>query len=129
MQEAWTDSSGHPYFVFAPINACSGCSGKIYLLEKLSGTVLQSNLGPTHQVQLVYDDTEPFQTFVPMPYCLQDPRKPGNTLLTANVLPAGETSCIVEGHQTVAGDGTVANALVNFEFFVYTSYDGLRGAA
>ena len=73
MQETWTDN-GHPYFVFAPINACTGCAGKIYLLEQLSGTVLQSNLGPTHQVELVYDDTEPFQTFVPMPYCLQDPR-------------------------------------------------------
>ena len=126
MQETWTDN-GHPYFVFAPINACTGCSGKIYLLEKMSGTVLQSDLGPTHQVMLVYDDTEPFQTFVPMPYCLQDPREAGNILLEDDVLPAGATSCIVEGHQTAVGDGTVANASVDFTFFVYTSYDGSRG--
>jgi hypothetical protein len=127
VQETWTDN-GHPYFVFAPINACTGCAGQIYLLEQLSGTVLQSNLGPTHQVQLVYDDTEPFQTFVPMPYCLQDPRVGANplTLLTSDVLPADATSCIVEGHQIVSG--TVANPSVDFTFFVYTSYDGLRGA-
>ena len=125
VQETWTDN-GHPYFVFAPINACTGCAGKIYLLEKLSGTVLQSNLGPTHQVQLVYDDTEPFQTFVPMPYCLQDPREAGNILLEDDVLPADATSCIVEGHQS-RGHGTVANASVDFTFFVYTSYDGSRG--
>ncbi len=127
VQETWTDN-GHPYFVFAPINACTGCAGQIYLLEQLSGTVLQSNLGPTHQVQLVYDDTEPFQTFVPMPYCLQDPRVGVNplTLLTSDVLPADATSCIVEGHQIVSG--TLANPSVDFTFFVYTSYDGLRGA-
>ena len=112
MQETWTDSDGRPYFVFAPINACTGCSGKIYLLEQMSGSIKQSDLGPTHQVELVYDDTEPFQTFLPMPYCLQDPREPGNTLLTTGVLPADATSCIVEGHQTVDGDGTVANAKV-----------------
>jgi len=134
VQETWTDN-GHPYFVFAPINACTGCAGKIYLLEHLSGSILQSDLGPTHQVELVYDDTEPFQTFVPMPYCLQDPRGAGNSLLTAGVLPPSPpppadptTSCIVEGHQTADGNGTVANAKVKFEFFVYTSYDGLRGA-
>ena len=126
MQETWTDD-GHPYFVFAPINACSGCSGKIYLLEQMSGSLKQSDLGPTHQVVLVYDDTEPFTTFTPMPYCLQDPRGAGNTLLATGVLPADATSCIVEGHQTVVGDGTVANAKVNFAFIVYTSYDGSRG--
>jgi len=128
VQETWT-ANGHPYFVFAPINACTGCPGKLYLLEHLSGSMLQSDLGPTHQVQLVYDDTEPFQTFVSMPYCLQDPRGTGNSLLTSGVLPADATSCIVEGHQKVVdGDGTAANAKVAFEFFVYTSYDGLRGA-
>ena len=127
VQEAWTDSSGHPYFVFAPINACSGCSGKIYLLEQMSGSIKQSDLGPTHQVVLVYDDIEPFQTFTPMPYCLQDPRGAGNILLETGVLPAGATSCIVDGHQTVVGDGTVANASVDFTFIVYTSYDGSRG--
>ena len=127
VQETWS-ANGHPYFVFAPINACTGCAGKLYLLEQLSGSMLQSDLGPTHQVQLVYDDTEPFQTFVSMPYCLRDPRGAGNSLLTAGVLPADATSCIVEGHQTVDGDGTAANAKVDFEFFVYTSYDGLRGA-
>jgi hypothetical protein len=128
VQETWTDD-GHPYFVFAPINPCTGCTGKLYLLEQLSGSVNQSDLGPTHQVQLVYDDTEPFADFNPMPYCLKDPRPmSGNTLATAGVLPADATSCIVEGHQTVDGDGTVANAKVDFEFFVYTSYDGLRGA-
>jgi hypothetical protein len=126
VQETWTDN-GHPYFVFAPINACTGCAGKIYLLEQLSGTILQSNLGPTHQVQLVYDDTEPFQTFVPMPFCLQDPRLGQNplTLRTSDVLPADATSCIVEGHQIVSG--TLANPSVDFTFFVYTSYDGSRG--
>jgi hypothetical protein len=127
VQEAWTDSGGHPYFVFAPVNACSGCAGRIYLLEHMSGSVKQSNLGATKQVVLVYDDTEPFQTFTPMPYCLQDPRGPGNTLLETGVLPADATSCIVEGHQTVNGDGTAPNASVDFEFFVYTSYDGSRG--
>ena len=128
VQETWTDSDGRPYFVFAPVNACTtSCSGKIYLLEHLFGSVMQSDLGPTRQVELVYDDTEPFQTFTPMPYCLQDPRD-GDDLKVANVLPADATSCIVEGHQAVAGDGTVANAKVNFEFFVYTSYDGSRGA-
>ena len=126
VQETWTDN-GHPYFVFAPINACSGCSGKIYLLEQLSGSIKQSDLGPTHQVVLVYDDTEPFQTFAPMPYCLQDPRGAGNTLLATGVLPADATSCIVEGHQEVDGDGTVVNASVDFAFTVYTSYDGSRG--
>ena len=45
-----------------------------------------------------------------MPYCLQDPRGATVTdLLTDGVLPTvdGEeaTSCIVEGHQTVDGDG------------------------
>ena len=61
VQETWTDSDGHPYFVFAPINACTtSCSGKIYLLEHMFGSVMQSDLGPTHQVELVYDDTEPF---------------------------------------------------------------------
>jgi hypothetical protein len=127
VQETWTDSGGHPYFVFAPINACSGCAGKIYLLEHMSGSVKQSDLGATKQVVLVYDDIEPFQTFTPMPYCLQDPRRPGNILLETGVLPADATSCIVEGHQTVDGDGTAANASVDFEFFVYTSYDGSRG--
>jgi hypothetical protein len=129
VQETWTDD-GHPYFVFAPINACTtNCSGQIYLLEQMSGTVLQSDLGPTHQVQLVYDDTEPFQTFVSMPYCLQDPRPvSGDTLLTAGVLPDGATSCIVYGQQTAVGDGTPENAKVDFTFIVYTSYDGLRGA-
>jgi hypothetical protein len=34
----------------------------------------------------------------------------------------------VEGHQTADGTGTAAAATVEFEFFVYTSYDGLRGA-
>jgi hypothetical protein len=127
VQETWTDN-GHPYFVFAPINACTGCPGKLYLLEHLSGSILQSDLGPSHQVELVYDDTEPFQTFVPMPYCLQDPRGTGSDLLTSGVLPADATSCIVEGHQTADGTGTAAAATVEFEFFVYTSYDGLRGA-
>ena len=56
-----------------------------------------------------------------MPYCLQDPRVDGDTLLEDHVLPAGATSCIVEGHQWVSGDGTVANAKVNFKFIVYTS--------
>ncbi len=127
-QETWTDSDGRPYFVFAPVNACTtSCSGKIYLLEHLFGSINQSDLGPTRQVELVYDDTEPFQTFTPMPYCLQDPRD-GDDLKVTNVLPADATSCIVEGHQAVDGDGTVANAKVDFEFFVYTSYDGLRGA-
>jgi len=129
VQETWTDN-GHPYFVFAPINACTGCSGKLYLLEQMSGSLNQSELGPTHQVVLVYDDTEPFQTFTPMPYCLQDPRvnsTPPITLLETGVLPSGATSCIVEGHQAAAGDGTVANASVDFEFIVYTSYDGSRG--
>jgi len=126
VQETWTDS-GHPYFVFAPINGCSGCSGKIYLLEQMSGSLLQSDRGPTHQVVLVYDDTEPFQTFTPMPYCLQDPRDAVNHLLASGVLPAGATSCIVEGHQRVHGDGAVANASVDFEFLVYTSHDGSRG--
>jgi hypothetical protein len=127
VQETWTDDSGHPYFVFAPINACTSGCGKIYLLEQMKDSVKQSDLGPTKQVVLVYDDTEPFQTFAPMPYCLQDPRGPGNTLLETGVLPADATSCIVEGHQLVTGDGTAANAVVNFEFFVYTSYDGSRG--
>src|SRR4029078_3298433 len=96
---------------------------------QLSGTILQSNLGPTHQVQLVSDDTEPFQTFVPMPFCLQDPRLGQNplTLRTSDVLPADATSCIVEGHQIVSG--TLANPSVDFTFFVYTSYDGLRAAS
>ena len=131
VQETWTDN-GHPYFVFAPINACTGCPGKIYLLEQMSGSVLQSDLGPTHQVELVYDDTEPFTQFDPMPYCLQDPRvnlTPPITLREDHVLPAGATSCIVDGHQWVSGDNTVANAKANFKFIVYTSYDGLRGAA
>jgi hypothetical protein len=57
----------------------------------------------------------------------QDPRRPGNVLLDSGVLPADATSCIVEGHQTVEGDGTPANASVDFEFFVYTSYEGSRG--
>ena len=127
VQETWIDN-GHPYFVFAPINACTGCAGKIYLLEQMSGSIKQSDLGPTHQVELVYDDTEPFQDFVPMPYCLRDPRLAGNNLLTSGVLPSGETSCIVHGEQTATGDGSVANAKVNFTFIVYTSYDGLRGA-
>jgi len=62
-----------------------------------------------------------------MPYCLQDPRVDTNTLLEPDgVLPAGATSCIVEGHQIVSG--TLANPSVDFTFFVYTSYDGLRGA-
>ena len=131
VQETWTDN-GHPYFVFAPINACTGCSGKIYLLEQMSGSLLQSDLGPTHQVVLVYDDTEPFQTFVPMPYCLQDPRlppTPGNPfpLRETGVLPAGATSCIAEGSQTAVGNGNPLNASVDFTFFVYTSYDGSRG--
>jgi hypothetical protein len=34
----------------------------------------------------------------------------------------------VEGHQKADGTGTAATAKVKFEFFVYTSYDGLRGA-
>jgi hypothetical protein len=128
VQETWTDSDGRPYFVFAPVNSCTtSCSGKIYLLEHLFGSVMQSDLGPTRQVELVYDDTEPFQTFTPMPYCLQDPRE-GENLKVTNVLPADATSCIVEGHQKVEGDGTVANAKVDFEFFVYTAYDGSRGA-
>jgi hypothetical protein len=131
VQETWTDN-GHPYYVFAPINGqinpCSDPSHCIYLLEHISGSIKQSALGPTHQVVLVYDDTEPFQTFTPMPYCLQDPRPAtGNSLLASGVLPAGATSCIVEGHQKVDGDGTVANASVDFEFFVYTSHDGSRG--
>jgi len=130
VQETWTDN-GHPYFVFAPINACSQpCSGKIYLLEQLSGTVEQSKLGPSGQVVLVYDDSEPFTQFNPMPYCLQDPRvnsTPPITLRETDVLPAGASSCIVEGHQTVH-DSSVADPSVHFTFIVYTSYDGLRGA-
>jgi hypothetical protein len=57
----------------------------------------------------------------------QDPRRPGNVLLDSGVLPADATSCIVEVNQTVEGDRTPANASVDFEFFVYTSYDGSRG--
>jgi hypothetical protein len=132
-QETFTDSNGHPFFIFAPINSCTGC-GKIYLLEHLQGTVAQSALGADKQIKLVYDDFEPFVNFSPMPYCLQDPRGASATdLLTSNVLPSGTTvdgkpitSCIVEGHQTVVGDGTAANANIDFEFFVYSSYDGLR---
>ena len=127
VQETWT-SNGRPFFVFAPINACTGC-GDIFLLEHLQGTIAQSALGPTKQVSLVYDDTEPFTNFQPMPYCLQDPRGANpEDLLTEDVLPDGATSCIVEGHQTVDGDGTPGNAFVDFEFFVYSSYDGGRGA-
>ena len=127
VQETWI-SNDRPFFVFAPINACTGC-GDIYLLEHLQGTIAQSALGPTKQVSLVYDDTEPFTVFLPMPYCLQDPRGTSSTdLLTDDVLPDGATSCIVEGHQTVDGDGTPGNAFVDFEFFVYSSYDGGRGA-
>ena len=133
VQETWTDN-GHPYFVFAPINACTGCAGKIYLLEHLSGSILQSDLGPTHQVELVYDDTEPFQTFVPMPYCLQDPRgaaescsRPADFHLSAS---SGGSDNLVHrrGASDGRGNGTVANPMVDFTFFVYTSYDGLRGA-
>jgi hypothetical protein len=125
-QETFT-SNGRPFFIFAPINACTGC-GQIYLLEELKGSMAQSALGPTKQISLVYDDTEPFTNFQPMPYCLQDPRGSSNTdLLTSGVLPNGETSCIVEGNQTVRGNGTPAGAFVDFEFFVYSSYDGSRG--
>ena len=130
-QETFT-SNGRPFFIFAPINACAGC-GQIYLLEHLQGTIAQSALGADKQVSLLYDDTEPFTVFLPMPYCLQDPRGASPTdLLTANVLPeispgVPATSCIVEGHQTVDGDGTALNALVDVEFFVYSSYDGGRG--
>jgi hypothetical protein len=127
VQETWTDGNGHPYFVFAPINACTGC-GEIFLLEFLSGSVKQEDLGPAKQVQLVYDDTEPFQTFTPMPYCLQDPGLTTPTdLLTSDVLPDGATSCIVKGVQTARGNGTLAGAYVDFEFWVYSSYDGSRG--
>ena len=132
-KETFTDANGHPLFIFAPINACTGC-GQIYLLEHLAGTVAQSALGADKQIKLVFDDVEPFVNFSPMPYCLQDPRGASPTdLLTANVIPSGTTvdgkpitSCIVEGHQTVRGDGTPAGALVDFEFFVYSSYDGAR---
>jgi hypothetical protein len=131
-QETFTDANGNPLFIFAPINACTGC-GQIYLLEHLAGTVAQSALGADRQIRLVYDDVEPFTSFKPMPYCLQDPRGSSNTDLstdTDHVLPVVDglkaTSCIVEGHQTVDGDGTPAGALVDFEFFVYSSYDGAR---
>ena len=100
VQETWTDN-GHPYFVFAPINACTGCAGKIYLLEQMSGSIKQSDLGPTHQVVLVYDDTEPFTTFTPMPYCLQDPRGAGNTLLDDR-RPSGRRNLV---HRRRASDG------------------------
>ena len=126
VQETWT-SNGRPFFVFAPINACTDC-GQIYLLEHLQGSVAQSALGAAKQISLVYDDTEPFTNFQPMPYCLQDPRGATPTdLLTDDVLPVGATSCIVEAHQTVDGNGTEQNASVDFEFFVYSSYDGGRG--
>ena len=69
-----------------------------------------------------------------MPYCLQDPRGASPTDLLDGGRAAREqspgvpaTSCIVEGHQTVDGDGTALNAFVDFEFFVYSSYDGGRG--
>lgn len=128
VQETWTDSDGRTFFTFAPINPCtSNCGGKIYLLESLTGSIKQTLLAGG-QVPLKYDDTAPFQTFVDMPYCLQDPRpSSGNTLLETDVLPTGATSCIVEGHQEVSGDGTVDNALVDFAFVVYTSFDGSRG--
>ncbi len=126
-KETFTDANGRPYFIFAPINACTGC-GQIYLLEHLQGSIAQSALGADKQIKLVYDDTEPFTNFQPMPYCLQDPRVSSDTdLLTANVLPADQTSCIVEGHQTVRGDNSPADAMVDFEYFVYSSYDGGRG--
>ena len=126
VQETWT-SNGRPFFVFAPINACTGC-GDIYLLEHLQGSIAQSALGAAKQISLVYDDTEPFTNFQPMPYCLQDPRGATPTdLLTDEVLPEGATSCIVQGQQTVDGDGTEQNASVDFEYFVYSSYDGGRG--
>ncbi len=128
VQETWT-SNGRPFFVFAPINKCTGTNcGQIYLLEHLQGSIAQSALGATKQVSLVYDDTEPFQIFNPMSYCLRDPRGATATdLLTEDVLPAGETSCIVEGRQKVRGNGTLAGAFVDFEFFVYSNYDGGRG--
>ncbi len=127
-QETFT-SNGHPYFIFAPINACPPAScGQLYLLEDLKGTIAQSALGPAKQISLVYDDSEPFTNFQPMPYCLQDPRGSSPTdLLTDKVLPTGATSCIVEGRQTVRGDDVAAHAFVDFEYFVYSSYDGGRG--
>lgn len=125
VQETWT-SNGRPFFVFAPINACTGC-GDIYLLEHLQGSIAQSALGSAMQISLVYDDTEPFTNFQPMPYCLQDPRGAPTVLLTEDVLPDGATSCIVAGRQTVDGDGTELNGFVDFEYFVYSSYDGGRG--
>jgi hypothetical protein len=131
VKETWTDSSGRPYFVFAPINACtSDCEGEIFLLEQMGGSISQSDLGANKQVVLVYDDTEPFQTFRPMPYCLQDPRD-GADLLESDVLPPPvgseeeHTSCIVEGHQVVGDDPQ--DPEIGFTFLVYTSYDGSRG--
>ena len=119
---------GHPYFVFAPINACTGCSGKIYLLEQMSGSVMQSDLGPTHQVVLVYDDTEPFTDVhadaVLPPGSSRDGEHPARGPTSFRQAQPRASS---RGIRRSSGDGTVANASVDFTFFVYTSYDGSRG--
>jgi hypothetical protein len=126
-QETWTDANGLPYYVFAPINPCSSSCDQLYLLEDLKGTVNQSALSGA-QVHLKYDDLAPFTDFAEMPYCLQDPQLGGTDLRTPDVvLPSGASSCIVSATQTAHGDGTAANAQVDFEFLVYTSVDGSRG--
>ena len=83
----------------------------------MTGTVEARATSVAKQVTLAYDDKEPFTDFKPMPYCLQDPRgatATGNSLRMAccqRVDGEEATSCIVEGHQTVDGDGNAANAI------------------
>ena len=130
-QETWTDANGLPYFVFAPINACSGC-GEIYLLEYLKGSVKQEDLGPRSRS---YSSTTTRSRSGLSTRCRTASRTRGaltdTDLLTDDVLPVvdGEpaTSCIVEAHQTVRGDGSPGGAFVDAEFWVYSSYDGGRG--
>ena len=127
VQQDWTDA-GRAYFSFSPLTPCTTNCGQIYLLETLTGTVDQSALSGT-QARLFYDDSAPYDTFVEMPYCVNDPRPAdwgtgGTGIITTDILPSGTKSCIVTGHQEIVGGATPK---VDFTYLVYTTFDGGRG--
>ena len=128
VQETWT-SNGRPFFVFAPINACTGrtagrsicsstCRGRSR--RALSGRRSRSRRCTT--TRAVHRTSIRCRTACRIRAALR-PR----TSSRRTCCRTGATSCIVEGHQTVRGNGTPADAFVDFEFFVYSSYDGGRG--
>ena len=106
-------------------------SGQIYLVERLKWKIAAPTgvAGVSQGSVLKYDDIlSDGISPKPMLFCLKDPRggsDPEFDIATAdNVLPAGETSCLIQTTQSPTPDSTSPS--VSRLDYVFSSVDGYR---